>query len=62
MLLTGGFPGLGHSVLSGTDSLQESLLKRSALSRRLSPKEMQTSVHVTSEWEAPQDVQTAYRT
>ncbi len=62
MLLAAGFPSLGQSVLSGIESLQESVLKRTAHSSRSPQTEMQTSVHVSSEWENPQNVHTVYRT
>ncbi len=47
MLLAAGFPSLGQSVLSRIESLQESVLKRTAQSSRSSQTEMQTSVHVS---------------
>lgn len=56
-LLAAGFPSLGQSVLSGIDSSQELVLKRTAHSSRLSQIEMQTSVHVSSERENPQNIQ-----
>lgn len=56
MLLAAGFPGLGQSVLSGAESLQESVFRRTAHSSWLSQTEMKTGSHVSSEWGNPQDV------
>ena len=56
-----GFPGLYQSVLSEL-ILCSTVLKTAAYSSRVSDTQMLTSVHVSSDSENPQDVQTVNRT